>query len=1159
MTFLFEFSAFGFGLGRGTECNVRKNIAMQMGCISSCSSLSWDFAGGSLRCKCGGIPIPSSCNTPTCPTGTDLKKKPLAFAPEVQISCRNFAYINPRRNGRDLVNQNENLYPYRANQIRVDESKPLRMCWASWNPNNPNTRISGSALRQNPSSCGSRSHHLDRSSSSRSVPLWIMATCEHNNNNDQKCRDIVRNMLDGKVTFKPTQLGGKITPDYDEDNPDQGNWCGERSNGLNSPTAKCRADRYRRDNGDNPQYAVYKRLWDTASQSYTNDYVVLYAEEYDYMFNETYPLRDMQCLSDNIQMRQFCECRSSNPPLAPYEFELGRDNSCFCSDGTTPKDDEEGSNCPTPVTCPATEGSGKDDYSLGQDGNDCRCKCSNDSSDSFLIPSGTASCPVVDSNTGTLTPLPSGTLSDGSTVTGNECNIPEPPTCDIPMPASHIATDNTFYDFDGDGTPEKPLHDDHHSTADHPHSLPGGKHYHPYVSKAQICSDGRSPVLDNNKYYCYQDKETCPTRTNTETKACTDGTALGNDYGKCTKQDGNSKCVLVETDVNLQPNNFKVEGPTVRGQCREGYTLFQADEVKGLCDSSAFVSSENTMNLNPIIVVPCHSHNNTIPRVIGETEGLKTKCVCVTPPATSNVRYTCSDGGIPSSQDDQCKCQDPSRSIKTCDPNPNGEWLRQQDISPGTCDCPSGWTEDDKSTSDESDDTCSKAPLSSDTFPYRRGIQCQCGPGTTDRCFPDKTGDPTSVASAVANNWNCNTDFPLEDISGCSELNNVQLAAHHILCFTNEDVKSCTEGGRYDSTLDKCVQPCTPEPTVESCTCVKKSEVPCTICPAGYTAAPPRNGVEQCRKELDGCVCNCYVGNLQTPKSCQFTKQFMPGKEIYNKIKNNPLRCIKRPSEGCCCHGGVKYPSCPVLNPDKVCPSYDPDPDTCPSCCHNGEEYNNVICPVSNPDGVCCCHDCKDYGEPSCPASITDSDGNTVQRANFDNKCPTDPTCKKCPIDGRPKPADPGGCCLGLAVNNMKTECPFDGISTRTNPKGVDMAFSSNDFSSILSVYSLGSMNRPDFICWEMKTENGKTMKVQRRDAFCPPQRECEEAICRCQTWDANRDPVIHDNTQCEYASSDPMRYEEGILRGDIPTQASERKGDDSSTRFFKTTTIVTP
>ena len=201
-----------------------------------------------------------------------------------------------------------------------------------------------------------------------------------------------------------------------------------------------------------------------------------------------------------------------------------------------------------------------------------------------------------------------------------------------------------------------------------------------------------------------------------------------------------------------------------------------------------------------------------------------------------------------------------------------------------------------------------------------------------------------------------------------------------------------------------------------------------------------------------------------------------------------------------------------------------------------------------------CAHDCIEYDPCPNPFNIG---GATAP----DGKGPGHPDCictnGYCP-DGQCKPDLPGGCCPdGRALSDLKN-CPRTPGSVQGDGKGIDVAFSSGDFSSVLSVYSLGSMNRPDFICWEMKTENDKKIKIQRRDAFCPPRKECEGGDCPCQTWDSNENPIVQENTRCEYVTSDPMRYEEGMIRGDLPS-AGERKGDDASTRFFKTTTIVTP
>jgi len=51
---------------------------------------------------------------------------------------------------------------------------------------------------------------------------------------------------------------------------------------------------------------------------------------------------------------------------------------------------------------------------------------------------------------------------------------------------------------------------------------------------------------------------------------------------------------------------------------------------------------------------------------------------------------------------------------------------------------------------------------------------------------------------------------------------------------------------------------------------------------------------------------------------------------------------------------------------------------------------------------------------------------------------------------------------------------------------------------------------------------------------------------------------VLHPDTYCEYASRDPMRFEDGIIRGDVPTSRENEKYE-TDIRFFKNNIIVTP
>ena len=968
--FFFEFSVFAFipadlsdiiSISR-IECERLRNLHG-----ATCNTL--EPRGDQCWCNGAILTPPSGVSCPiddsTDPArNAQLKKKPTPLVDESKYSirCGNASAMNLDELPTPpplvhWVNWENPLYPYKSDGT-VEKSKPLRMCW-TYMGGGPYAHVSKSKIKNITRACSAKLGHPTI------VFFNVVATCPYNTNNDKKCKDILRNMLSGKVTFKPNtpiekSLGRSLST---------GNYCQSKAGRGPPPTFPCPADNYglKKRSYRNPEYAGYKRLWDTVSETYTNDYVILYAQgSKGDLFTLTHPMPDMQCYSDNIKMKQVCECPTT-PPLAHYTFEPGEDGSCYCSDGTTLKEDKEGSNCPTPITCPATEGAGKDPNSLGPDfSGNCRCQCSNPNNRqaSFLVPSNTASCPVVASNN-TFTPPSPAVLSDGSTVTGNECrptrychdgvnypsgypaHITHPdgkcdscchqgsretftsptvcslngghpdgvcaPLCDIPMPSSHTASDNT-------------LHNSHHPSSN-PSSHP---HKHPYVSLASTSrtttptkcpadSDKTLAEMDSNdnKWYCYRDRINTST-PNTETKACASGgTRPGTNYGKCTATatgGANSKCLTFSYGEGSAATGVTASDP-VGGSCTPpSVGPINVSTVHGICDRSSFVAFS------------CLNQQGTISRNVLDASN-HAQCVCVDS-STAVKQYTC-ERGNPSSQTDSCECRGPAQSnTKTCDPDPNGEWLIEENTSLGTCDCPTGWTRDNNQTPlDDGDDTCTKT-ASGSTVNRRllsRTLDCQCSSGTmpAGSCTPEEPGDPLTVVSAIANGWECSTGggmfsvgFQNDDLflvgASCADLPVPPPPGNpkSVTClkYENSQTKLCTEGGNYEGPpVDKCVKPCTQSQTVNSCICKKESTLQESFCPAGWVETT-RNNNQKCRVEVPApsrktrCKCDC----LKREGADGLNFPFDVGDATYNLIKNESLECVDyKPNDNsdCNCKG----------------------------------------------------------------------------------------------------------------------------------------------------------------------------------------------------------------------------------------------------------------
>ncbi len=450
--------------------------------------------------------------------------------------------------------------------------------------------------------------------------------------------------------------------------------------------------------------------------------------------------------------------------------------------------------------------------------------------------------------------------------------------------------------------------------------------------------------------------------------------------------------------------------------------------------------------------------------------------------------------GAPSSLNDSCECKT-SKPGQVC---PATHDRTSDSMGLGSCDClDSTWT--------NNSGTCSKTPSGSAGLTlytnYWQSTGSKITPASLNPIYahmPEPPG-PATYAEAIADNWGC-FSVPPSDVMGLPGLPWIGNPQPAYTCW--KDTKSCPDGGTYNvGPPEVCEMPCTQQNDPINCRCVKDI----TSCECDTGGGWFAHG-SKCRKQANNpsprlCTCECYS------PSQDLNMNFSPGdlltKRMYEAISNdilanptNPTICTEDTSGGDC--------------------------DPVDSCCHQG--VCHASCPVITPDNVC---------------------------------------CKNC-LDGSPIPAPPGGCCPnGTAIADLKN-CS-SGVHIGGNPMGIDIAFGSNNSASIYSVYSTGSMDRPDYICW-MNDPNGSSTRVQKRDLLCPPQEDCgggardvsTQQWCQCQGLNASDELFNVDNTYCEYAARDPMRFEDGIIKGDLP---SSRQNDKYETdiRIFKQTPIITP
>ena len=317
------------------------------------------------------------------------------------------------------------------------------------------------------------------------------------------------------------------------------------------------------------------------------------------------------------------------------------------------------------------------------------------------------------------------------------------------------------------------------------------------------------------------------------------------------------------------------------------------------------------------------------------------------------------------------------------------------------------------------------------------------------------------------------------------------------MCTKYDTIKTCPDGGTYNMSTQKCEMPCVQQSTTPGCKCVRDIAGTCGCVPGWTQVGGKCHKPALAPPSSQYCTCDCDLASKDTDI------RYDLGSDMDLRIKADILANPSSPTE------------C-VIGTDPICK---PLPDL--DCCHQDSYYRT--CPFLGP-----------------PPS-------------YDGNCP-----EYC-LDGNPPPSSPGGCCPnGQALSDLK-DCP-GGVYRGGSPKGIDIAFGLHDMSSIYSVYSAGSMDRPDYICWKRDTSGGSTTKVQMRNLFCPPRSECSSDLstqeCQCQTLDG----IVQEDTYCEYASIDPMRYEEGIIRGDVPlTPRTLNDPFQTDIRIFKTTPIVTP
>ena len=1021
--------------------------------------------GVTYKCFCVG----ATADT-TCSARSTLVKRPIPITSSYSISCGTLKYF------RDVAGGWSNTTLYSNNPAST-----LRVCWTILSLNRSdltNTRY-----------CGLTNH--TRRGHIVEVGAWV--SCPANTNNDQECRNTLTNMVEGKATFpeRPSVL-------------DRSSCCGDKNscyaiNFLNP--------RVRLSSGAYPRYTCLKALKNRINGNFLpliSDRVILYTNAIGGMMGETQPMWDMQCIADNIKFRNVCECNNGD-----YEFDV-KDvlDTCVCPGGSPKAAD---GTCPSGVlSCPA-------DSILKDDGN-CYCLCKNGNQDVHVATTDTCDAP---STCAPTTPIINPKCPNE--VNWNHPPGPSPihPWVTGPTPTGAICN-NAKRCPDGGLVREDPLGVD-------------------YCYSEQICSEDeiikKEDCTDSTQSTDYGACKATPSSINhlcpnpSDPLACemlgrytgiTEFGAVGLGF-ECIDSNGNT--VPSESPPYEQPSNFHATSTVFMriSACPFGSTMRFTDSnvmEKGKC---VWPFNPTSVYMPGVEEFDCNEPGTTV--FMSRTEMTNSSlsgyqisavdpqwyptCYCMSGLAGPSTEYTC-DQGVPSSQDASCRCQ-VSTSEKACPADePDGRWYKQSSSLPGNCDCPDAtWT--------KNGNTCSKNSTSSslngsimleyaaylgETDPNIIGL-INASASFNQNYFPPP-GVLSTLGAARADGFTCQEAF--------------QVAGTHTsyyVCVKSVPIKSCTEGGAYNSVTDECEMPCVQQNNVTSCECVKKGD-PCG-CAVGWTQV----GTEchkpalPCSPQI--CTCKCY-----TPAQIEYL-DFDPEDQVPGSI-NQLIR-----------NDILANPTNPTICTDIV-PT---DPNKCgdrsPPCCRISTNtcFDWGNCPVLNPSTD------PDYKLGCCP---TCPDGNPI---------PVPPSCPN------------GGCCANGMAKCDIDNCPSTGSHIGGDPRGIDIAFGSQGVSSFYSVYSTGSMDRPDYICWRRDTAG--TTKVQMRELMCPPEDDCgggtrdlSTQMCQCQSLNASDEIISHDETYCEYASRDPMRFEEGIIKGDVPSSRGNDKYE-TGIRSFKTNLVVTP
>ncbi len=1055
--FLFEFSASASVLfdpicaNSEPKCSPGKEPYYSRFCFRQTQCIS-----NICRCKTIGQAVPK------CPAGSTQAKRAVAIASSYTIRCGPArAYPSDYRGSRDPWTQGSTL------RSAVPGRPSPRMCWAESSGAPGRLRVSMDKLRKNGS-------HCDFSwavGGYRNFSLHVI--CDGNTDGDKACKKTLRDMIEGRVTFKP---GQSMT--Y----ANRHSYCCGRGDSRPHCTAPLRPNRFLKSNNNKPpRHACSVELYDRSAgppAPFTpKKYVTLYTDgSRAPLFGPYGDLILMQCLADNTDSHDVCECNNSD-----HEFSADSDEGdCYCtkSDGTQVLKNNDGS-CPvTESTCPQGSSLDKTESDVNR-----KCVCTYGCPSkpgayfSVRVALSASACPA-DSSTNVVA------KKDSAEMPGGVC---EPDTTDG-------GTDG--------GTGLCP----NEAPWNHPNVTSSTAANTDATDQERCRGTGGVYIEDAGVSYCERD-HTCVADTR-DIQACTAGTEE-TDHGACTKIGGGG---VVESCKWLNNPTLGLTGtsapmettPPVNGMCPLGSYPLNLPNLRGDCTFSPPIPTDTDKSKESNW--SCSSYIN--PNSIGVIfrSGDTYKCHCR---SGGSVEYVCDGGGEPSSQDALCRCKT-SVNTETC---PAGYSKSSSSLTTSACtasNCPTGWT--------LSGSTCTHTPLTQQVGYVTKRAYYEAG-GAIDpvvrACHsnarfagdapPPSPGSPATIGAARADGWDCTNHQDFSSAGG---------TFHACMCTKQgSPIKKCPDGiegynpdpdGDPNTNDERCETPCTPDQTVNNCQCVKDTETETCSCPSSWTPAAG-----------DKCRMPAPTSSQEKTCTCKFFCPHFTDKDT----STDPNDVEFKPEAGDLIYDAImadlEDETTPLINnPRDLCVA---DQLNCRDCCHQCETY---------PGG--------------CPSSIPVPD----------NRCPDDPTCT-C-IGGNRLCSD--GTCPDSTTKECSQEGPFSG----GNPRGIDIAFDSSSPGSIYSVYSAGSALRPDYICWQKGSGGQSSIKVQNHSLLCPPPEDCGGEVCKCRSFDAQGDSFPVENTSCEYASRDPMRLEEGIVRGELP---ASRKTDKYKTniRFFKQTTIVSP